>query len=119
MKAFAFIIALLLVGVGCAGIHRVSGPSHTVEHFQGRPDGMVTVEKWAYIDNGHGWEFMERGTLSNFAVANSNLLGLGGVSTFGAAAAGIDISSNASGVITATGTAVGNVVGAAVKTAVK
>ena len=106
------ILAVLLFG--CAGIHRVSGPSYSVET---RADGSV-IETWSYFDNGRGWEFMERGSLTNFSVMNSNLLGFGGLSVFGAGAVAIDISSNASGVISATGTAAGNVVGAAVKTSV-
>ena len=76
---------------------------------------MVRVERWSYIDTGRGYEFMERGSLTNFSVVNSNLLGLGGTSYFGAASAGIDISSNAAAVVTATGAAVGQAVGQTLK----
>lgn len=110
-------LVIFLLCAGCASIHRVSGPSYTVQHYSGRPDGLLSVQTWAYTDNGRGFEFGNRGSLSNFAVVNSNLLGLGGVSTFGAGAAGIDISSNAASVVTATGAAVGSAVGTALKAA--
>ena len=109
-----FALAILLL-CGCAAIHRSSGPAYSVEYIY--PDGAHVIQTWRYQDTGRGFEFMNRGTLSNFAVVNSNLLGLGGVSTFGAGAAGIDISSNAAAVVTATGAAVGSAVGTALKAA--
>ena len=78
---------------------------------------MVRVETWQYLDIGRGFEFMERETLTNFVVVNSNLLGFGGVSKFSVGGASSDISSNAAPMVKATGAAVGQAVGTALKAA--
>ena len=76
-------------------------------------------EEISYIENGRGWEIGNRGSLSNFQVISSNLLGLQGVTVFGAGSAAGDISSNLAPVVTATGAAVGAATGTAAKTFIK
>jgi NADPH-dependent curcumin reductase CurA len=106
---------VILLLCGCASIHRVSGPEHSVTTTY--PDGRVVTEKWSWKDDARSHEFFDRGSLSNLVVTQSNLMGWPGVASFSANGGTIDISSNAAPVIGATGTAVGNVVGAAAKAA--
>lgn len=121
-------LALLLL-TGCAvvprgPIVRHSSPTHVVERFACRPDGLVYRETWAgerWTDDafGRGLYFFTDPKLSGLVATHTNQAALGGGSSISSGSISIIVDSNLVPAITATGTAAGNIIGAAAKTAVK
>lgn len=116
---------LLLLGAacvclsGCATPHRISESTHTLKKYQGRGDGLVSVESWQDYHKAGASFFFEDPSSQGFYDTFTNQAALGGGSYFMAAPFSSIVDSNLVLVIPATGTALGNIAGAAVKAAIK
>lgn len=117
MKSFAIIACAALAG--CAIPPRGPVVQHTVEHFAGREDGLVSREVWRDDAFSRGYYLFADPSLQTINAWHTNQSALGGCSHFSAGAVAITVSSNLVPAIGAAGTAVGNIVGAAAKTALK
>ncbi len=112
-------LALPLLIVGCAIPHRKAVTTHTVESFQGRPDGLLSREEWRDSEGGGGFFLFADPNVQAMTANHTNQCALGGGSAFAAGSFTILVDSNLVPAIAASGTAAGNIIGAAVKTAVK
>ena len=47
---------LAFLTAGCACPHRQAAATHTLEHFQNRPDGLIRREQWRDSEGGGGFD---------------------------------------------------------------
>lgn len=117
MKAL-FAIALLAM-CGCAAPHRAAITKHEHRAYQGRSDGLASVDIWTDEEKGGGWFFLSTSDVQVLTAIHTNQTTLGGGSYFTAGPMSVKVDPQTGEIIEASGAAVGNVIGAAVKTAIK
>lgn len=110
---------LLIACAGCASPHRAGTSTHEIRRYQGRDDGLVSVEHWADTEKGGGWFLLTDPQVAIITAVHTNQTALGGGSSFSGGPMSVNVDPQTGAIIGATGTAVGNIIGAAVKTAAK
>lgn len=104
---------------GCAAPHRAATASHERRCYQGRTDGLVSVDIWTDTEKGGGWFLLSTSDVQSLTAIHTNQTQLGGGSSFVTGPMSIKVDPQTGAIVEATGAAVGNIIGAAVKTAVK
>lgn len=111
-------IALLtLVCCSCASPHRSSSATHERRTYQGRSDGLVSLDVWTDTEKGGGVFFLTTADVQSLGAIHTNQTALGGGSAFFTGPSSVKVDPQTGTIIEATGSAVGDIVGAALKKA--